>query len=133
MREMLFLVASGAFWFTLVGITWGEERSVSFSRDLVPILTSQCATCHLAGIEAGKMALVPKKAYANLVNAPSVESKWLRVKPGVASESYIMMKLDGTQLDNDGTGARMPFGGAQLSPETRELFRRWIDAGARDN
>ena len=51
---------------------------VSFSRDLVPVLRTNCATCHLTGSEAGNLALHPGAAYKNLVGVQSIESKWLR-------------------------------------------------------
>ena len=42
--------------------------AVSFSRDLVPVLKSSCATCHLTGTEAGDLAPHPGAAYKSLVN-----------------------------------------------------------------
>jgi hypothetical protein len=107
--------------------------AVSFSRDLVPVLKSSCATCHLTGTEAGNLALHPGAAYKSLVNVQSIESKWLRVKPGAPDESYMLMKLDGTHLDGGGSGGRMPFNMEPLDAGTRQRFRDWIAAGAADN
>jgi hypothetical protein len=107
--------------------------TVSFSRDLVPVLKASCASCHLTGDEAGNLALHPGAAYRSLVGVPSIESEWLRVKPGVPDESYLLMKIDGTHLDAGGSGARMPFNMPALDAATRERFRQWIAAGAPEN
>lgn len=106
---------------------------VSFKRDLVPVLRTQCATCHLTGQEAGNMKLHPAAARASLVAVQSVESPLRRIEPGDPARSYLMHKLDGTHLDAGGSGDRMPFGQPQLDEATRERFRAWIAAGAHDN
>lgn len=107
--------------------------TVSFSRDLVPVLKSQCAICHLTGQEPGQMALHPKAAYKNLVGVPSVESKLPRVAPGAPDDSYLQRKLEGTHLDAGGNGERMPLAQAPLDAATIAKFRAWIAAGALDN
>jgi hypothetical protein len=107
--------------------------AVSFSRDLVPVLKSSCATCHLTGSEAGNLALHPGAAYKSLVNVQSIESKWLRVKPGAPDESYLLMKIDGTHLDGGGSGGRMPYNMEPLDAATRQHFRDWVAAGAPEN
>lgn len=107
--------------------------AVSFERDIVPVLRDNCATCHLTGQEPGGMKLHPGGAYASLVNVPSVESRLARVKPGKPEESYLMHKLDGTHLDVEGQGERMPFGFPPLSDEVRARVRAWIAAGAPKN
>jgi hypothetical protein len=120
---------------TFAMLTIGAHAAdpVSFSKDIVPVLRNQCAVCHLTGTEPGNMSLVPKAAYTTLVGAPSTESKLQRVKPGSAQESYLMHKLDGTQISVGGQGARMPFDGPPLDAETLDKIRRWIEAGAPNN
>jgi hypothetical protein len=107
--------------------------AVSFRRDLVPVLKSGCAACHLTGSEAGNLALHPGAAYQSLVGVPSIQSKFLRVKPGAPDESYLLMKLDGTHLDAGGSGGRMPYNTEPLDGVTRQRFRDWIAGGAPDN
>lgn len=117
----------------LVAGAAGASQEVSFSRDLVPVIRANCATCHLTGQEAGNMKLHPGAAYASLVNVQSGESKLKRVQPGAPQDSYLMHKLDGTHLDAGGSGERMPFGAPQLDEGLRERFRAWIAAGAPNN
>lgn len=111
----------------------GATDAVSFSRDLVPVFKTICATCHLTGQEAGGMRLYPSAAYASLVNIASTESDMLRVRPGAPDRSYLMHKLDGTHLDVGGQGERMPFSMPPLDEATRNRIRAWITAGAKNN
>ncbi len=107
---------------------------VSFQKDIVPVLKTRCATCHLTGQEAGNMALHPRAAYANLVEVPSIEAAdMLRVKPGEPNQSYLLRKLEGTHLDAGGSGVQMPLGQAPLDAAMLAKFRAWIEAGAADN
>lgn len=108
-------------------------NGVSFRSDIVPLLKSRCVACHLTGTEAGKLSLAPKTAYSSLVNVQSNESEWLRVKPGAPDDSYLVIKLEGHQLDRGGRGAQMPFGGDPLDNDTLTMIRNWIAAGAQNN
>jgi hypothetical protein len=117
----------------LVSCAAAAEEPVSFSKDIAPLLKEHCAPCHLTGDEAGNMALHPKAAYKTLVGTPSIESKLLRVKPGSSGESYLVHKIEGSQLEAGGAGVRMPMEGAYLTDEQIAMIRRWIDAGAAEN
>ena len=110
----------------------GAAETVSFAK-VVPVLRSNCATCHLTGQEAGNMKLHPAAAWASLVKVASTESPLKRVEPGAPGKSYLMHKLDGTHLDAGGQGVQMPFGAPPLEPEVRERIRAWIAAGALNN
>lgn len=103
-----------------------------FTKEIAPILQSNCATCHLTGDEAGNMSLVPGKAIAQLVNVKAQEAPHLmRVVPGDPDASYFVMKLEGTHIQHGGTGARMPFGAPPLSAEKITKIRTWIAEGAK--
>jgi hypothetical protein len=111
-----------------------EAAPISFSQQVVPVLRTRCATCHLTGTEAGKISLVPAKARANLVNVKSSDApKLTRVVPGKPGQSYLMKKLEGTHIAAGGKGARMPFGTPPLPPAQVDLIRRWIAEGAKAN
>jgi mono/diheme cytochrome c family protein len=105
-------------------------QSPSFRRDIVPLLKQHCAACHLTGEEPGNMALYPDAAYKTLVGVPSTESPLLRVKPKDPDASYMVSKLEGTQLEAGGKGARMPLDGGYLSAEDIQRIRDWISRGA---
>lgn len=103
-----------------------------FQSDIAPLLSSSCASCHLTGTEAGNMSLIPDKAIANLIGVKAVGAPGqIRVVPGKPDESYIIMKLEGTHIENGGAGAQMPFGAPPLSPEKIAKLRKWISEGAK--
>lgn len=103
-----------------------------FQSDIAPLLRTRCATCHLTGQEAGRLALTPQSATANTVNVRSIEVPGLmRVAPGKPDASYLVMKLEGTHIEHGGNGAQMPFGAPPLSPQDIARIRKWIAQGAR--
>lgn len=129
MRFSLYMPALAA-----CALMWpAQAAEISFSRDIQPIFETHCVACHLTGKEPGKLALGPKQAYANLVNAASSESSLKRVRPGDPEASYLMHKLEGTHSDVGGQGVRMAFGAKPLSLAQRHLLRDWIIAGAPQN
>lgn len=123
------------FGIMLLGLTsTSQAAGPSFGKDLMPILKTQCAICHLTGQEQGNLALPPAKAYASLVNVKSTEASSLtRVMPGQPDRSYLIAKLEGKQIKVGGKGARMPFAGAPLPADKIKLFRDWVAAGAANN
>jgi hypothetical protein len=120
-----------------VAVTWASAAlaadAVSFSRDVVPILKRRCVMCHLSGREPGGLQLHPKAAWGSLVGVPSEEAPLRRVEPGRPDDSYLVRKIEGTHLDVEGSGEKMPFDGRPLAPEQVELIRRWVEQGAPDN
>lgn len=114
------------------GSSQAPEQVSLFEGEVQPLLTRACATCHMTGTEAGEMSLVPGKAIGSLVGVNSVEATdLLRVKPGDPDASYLVMKLEGTHLENGGSGAQMPFAAPPLPAEKIALVRRWIAEGAK--
>ena len=103
-----------------------------FQSDIAPLLAASCATCHLTGDEAGNISLVPDRAIATLVGVKARGAPALmRVVPGDPDQSYLVMKLEGTQIAHGGNGAQMPFGAPPLSPDRIAMIREWIKQGAK--
>ena len=123
---------------------------------LVPPLLAACATpprlseiergifvprcnaagCHDAGGRAGSLDLTPGRAWASLVNVPArnvgaVEEGFVRVVPGRADLSFLILKL-GTHVPV-AWGVRMPVGGTPLAQDEVDRISAWIDAGAADD
>jgi mono/diheme cytochrome c family protein len=106
--------------------------TISYQAEIVPLLESNCATCHLTGEEAGGMSLVGDAAIGFLVGTPSQEAPALiRVVAGNPDKSYLVMKLEGTYISHGGSGAQMPFGAPPLAPEQIAKVRQWIAEGAK--
>jgi ribosomal protein L20 len=101
-----------------------DVKKVQFTRDIRPILSDVCFTCH--GPDENK-----RKASLRLDNKEGLlgklESGDLGVVPGKSKESPLYQRLISTDPNE-----RMPppDSGKQLTPQQVELFRRWIDEGA---
>ena len=119
--------------FAVLGGAAPAAETPSFAADLVPLMRTRCAVCHLTGEEAGNVSLVPEAAYDTLVGVKSPTTGLVRVEPGKPDASYLIMKLEGTHLAHGGSGARMPFGAEALPTAVIGQFRDWIAAGAPRN
>ena len=113
--------------------------AVSLQRDVQPIFTLHCAVagCHDSGSRSSGLVLESGGLYdpsTGLVGVPSQEAAGrLRVAPGQTRKSYIINKLEGTQLKVGGAGERMPFGGPYLPADTIQNIKDWIHEGAPNN
>jgi len=102
----------------------------SFSADIQTTFTSSCISsgCHGATGSAG-LVLLQGQSYANLVNVDSSQDNTKkRVLPGDATNSYLVIKLEGRQSN----GARMPLGGSPNATFIQNV-KNWIGKGAKNN
>lgn len=114
----------------------GEDTRViladpSFATVIQEIFNRKgCASssCHGSAQQAG-LRLSSGNSYANLVNVVATQSTALRVIPGNANGSYLVIKVEGRQT----VGARMPLGGAPLDNIDLTNLKNWIDQGAKNN
>jgi mono/diheme cytochrome c family protein len=96
-------------------------RPVSFSRDILPILSNNCFACH--GPD--------EKARESKFHFDTKEGAFLQkgvIEPGKAADSLLIEMI--THADPD---QRMPpaDSGKQLTVQQIDLLRRWIDEGAK--
>ncbi len=105
--------------------------SPSFSRQIQAILDANCVACHQAGAAQQGLVLESGAAYAN-VGKRSAEASMNLIEPGSPDSSYLFHKVNGTHLEANGQGARMPLGGA-LEAADIEAIRLWILGGAKNN
>src|SRR5687767_12963530 len=93
---------------------------VDYARDVKPILTSRCTTCHGA---------LKQKSDLRLDAAPLLAKGGKHgaiIVPGKSGESRLIHAVTGT---NGAT--QMPEDGAPLKAEEIEVLRKWIDEGAK--
>jgi hypothetical protein len=101
------------------------ELRLSYASDIEPVF-QRCDGCHLHGFANGGLAL--DAGSAALVGVPS-RAGMPYVTVGEPEGSYLLFKLEGTQLDVGGFGAQMPIGLPLESGEIA-LVERWISEGA---
>lgn len=109
--------------------------AVSFSSHVQPVFTNSCALsgCHTGSNPPHGLNLSAGLSYGNLVNVPAAEAPLDRIEPSDPDASYLIHKIQGTQADVGGSGARMPFGGPYLSQATIDTLRAWVTKGAINN
>ncbi len=104
----------------LGGTAVRAEESVSFRRDIAPLLLDNCLACH-----------GPKKAEGSY----RVDSFERLMKPGDSgAATFTARSVDESEtfrrLIAEDEGERMPLEGDPLKPEQIALFRQWIEQGA---
>lgn len=105
------------------------RETPSFTADVQEIFDrrgcSQSA-CHGA---TATLPLIAPLAFDRLVGVMATAEPILRVRPGDPAASYLVRRLEGTQV----VGSRMPLGGVPLDSVDLGNLRRWIVQGARRN
>jgi hypothetical protein len=120
--------------------------AVSFSRDVLPIFAQSCAfsTCHGATVGPANGVFLGRgdaaRVHAAIVGVKGDELPSMPfVTPGDPRQSYLMRKMDGSQcaLDSQCTGGScqgsMPKSDVPLELATRDVVRRWIAQGAKND
>ena len=119
--------------------------AVSFSKDVMPIFSQSCAfsTCHGSTTGSSNGVFLgrdPAKVIASVVNVKGDELTTMPfVTPGNPRESYLMRKMDGSQcaLNAQCAGGScqdaMPKGDQPLDVARRDVVRRWIAQGAKND
>ncbi|MEI6232327.1 MAG: PSD1 and planctomycete cytochrome C domain-containing protein [Planctomycetota bacterium] len=99
------------------------QNKIDFNRDIRPILSDTCFTCHGPDEAKRKSKLRLDERDSALKPAKSGAKA---IVPGKSVESELLKRI--TSKDDD---ERMPPGvGKKLTPEQVELFKQWIDQGA---
>ena len=105
----------------LSGCSGPKEQTVSFNRDIRPILNAKCLSCHGGVKQLGEYSLLfPEEAY------DTTASGKYGIVPGKPSESELFVRLL-----HDDPELRMPYEQPPLSKREIRLFEKWIEEGAR--
>lgn len=110
------------------------KTNPSFASDINEIFQRRgcsASSCHgAAGGQAGLELTASASAnYAQLVNVPATSENFLRVEPGNATDSYLVIKLEDRQV----VGAQMPLNAAPLDDIDLTNIKNWINNGAPEN
>lgn len=100
------------------------SSAVDFKRDILPILSSKCYTCHGPDQAARKAGLRLDQRDAALKPA---RSRSTPIVPGKSADSEVVRRIFADDDDE-----RMPptKTGKPLTDREKELLKRWIDQGA---
>lgn len=111
------------------GMAGAGADDVSFAATVQPLFDQAC-NCHQSTPLMAPFSLKAADAYDNIVGAPASQLPSMPlVTPGKLNQSYLWHKLDGTQLEVGGLGARMP-SNIPLDESQKDIVARWIAAGA---
>ncbi len=106
---------------TSAAVALSEER-VDFNRDIRPILTKHCTTCHGGVKEAGKISFI----YREKALAPGKSGK-IPIVPGKPAESEMLRRL---RSDDPDEVMPKPKQEPPLPAADIALIERWIAQGA---
>src|SRR5262249_16861047 len=119
MRRVL-TSSSFVFFAAFVVTTARADTPVNYTRDIKPILSSRCYACH--GPDEGK-----RKAKLRLDLRDVAIKK--AIKPGDAAGSELIARISSKEPEEvmPPPTAKVP----ALTPQEIDLFKRWIDQGAK--
>src|SRR5262245_7949324 len=103
------------------GVQWDAApagASVSFAKDIQPILASSCWNCHGDGVQLSKFDLRTRESALRGGEHGS------DIVPGNAEQSRMYRRVAGLETPS------MPAQGTPLSAEQIAAVKRWIDQGA---
>src|SRR5438132_8009055 len=101
------------------------SSKVDYNRDILPILSNKCFTCH--GPDNPKPKKAPLRLDLREIATKPRKSGDVPIVPGKASDSEVVRRI---YLDEG--SERMPpiKGGKPLTDAEKALIKRWIDEGA---
>ncbi|MFN7842832.1 MAG: DUF1553 domain-containing protein [Pirellula sp.] len=125
-------------WSVAATVSLHADDSISYNRDIRPLLSDRCFACH--GPDEGKregnlrldLADDPLGPFRTAESSNSVDDtkgNSQAIKPGHPDQSEVWKRIS-----TDDLSIQMPppeSGKKALTPEQRDLFRRWIEQGAK--
>ena len=123
---LVVLTAAGIFYFSQEKNK--VQKSISYNKDIRPLLSDRCFACHGPDVNKMKAGLrldKPESAFAELIKnkghyaiVPGSPEKSELIRRIESSDPHIMMPQPESHL-------------AKLSPAEIEVFKRWIKEGAK--
>ena len=103
-----------------------SASSVSYSKDIKPILSQYCYECHLPGKQGVEASGFDMSSYQSLMKGGKFGPL---IKPGDAFTSALNMLVEGRASPS----IRMPHHKDKLPDRDTDLLKRWVNEGAKDN
>jgi hypothetical protein len=121
MKVRLLIVASGAW----LGMKSAGSEAPGYNRDIRPILSDKCFACH--GFDPQHRKADLRLDTAEGAQAPT-EGGRPAIKPGSTNDSEVWQRIIATDRDEV---MPPPDSHKTLSPDEKELIRRWIESGGK--
>lgn len=96
----------------------GEDRQISYEKDVMPIFKASCLSCHKPDKKKGKLDM---STYADLRKGGKQGDP---IKPGDPDKSLLVQMISGKEPD-------MPEKGDKLSDAQVKVISDWIKQGAK--
>ena len=101
-----------------------QDRTISFSKEVMPVLSKKCLDCHTTDDESSN------QFYVDTYELLFKQAKHgVAVLPGKGEESIIIKKMRGTT----DFGKQMPKKGKLVPDSVIAIISKWIDQGAKKN
>jgi len=110
----------------LIAVAGCAPSGVSYSKDVQPILSKNCAECHAPGKQGFVASGLDVTSYQALMNGGKFGPL---VKPGDALSSSLNMLVEGRAHPS----IRMPHGRDKLPDKDIEALKVWVNEGAKNN
>lgn len=124
--KSLSIALAGAAAFLLAGCGADADKSVSYQRDVHPVLAKHCLDCHKHGGPGVEKSGFSVESYQALMKGTKFGPV---VVPGSSLSSSLYLMVAG----KTDPAIRMPHGKQPLSEAEIALLRHWMDQGAKDN
>lgn len=102
------------------------RKDVSYSQDVQPILSRNCAECHAQGKPGFLASGFDTTSHAGLMKGGKFGAL---IKPGDAFTSAFNMLVEGRAHSS----IRMPHGRGKLPDHEIEILKVWVNEGAKNN
>ena len=107
------------------------DEPVSYAAHLEALVVAHCLGCHESEEAKAKLVLDPGVGYERLVGPRSVQvPEMALVEPGDPERSYLWLKLQHAAEKGKGM-PRTLTGAKKLRESELDLYRRWIEGGAK--
>lgn len=120
------MIAATAIALATATPAFAKEEPISFAEDVQPILQQRCAMCHQTGAEGFVKSGFDLTSYEGLMKGTKHGAM---ITPGDPVTSNLMVLIEG-KADKS---LQMPHGKKKLSSCDRDLIRKWIKQGAKNN
>lgn len=115
-----------------------DAGPVSYAADIRPIFQGKCISCHhpTSGIDVDlENPFDPEHGIINRANTwvPNGSKETLIVEPGNLENSFLLKKIEETNLDDHVDGSPMPMRIARVTAGELEDIKQWIRDGAQND